>query len=251
MPNHDYIPKSDAGKRDWLDNFSARIAADPARYGLTEADAEILTADAAAFAEAYQVAQRPETRTAPAVAHKDSTRAAAVATARVFAQLIKANRGVDNADKLNLGLRVNDTTRTPVSAPTTAPVLMIVGATGGGVHVLRYADEKTPSSRRKPAGVATLQLMAFTTPVGAPTPIVSAGFDPSRGGALVGLFTTQPIEVQHEHKDDGGTATYFARWVTRTGKTGPWSAPVSMTIAFGGSAGIAARQVQDTLRRAA
>ena len=30
----------------------------------------------------------------------------------------------------------------------------------------------------------------------------------------------------------GLTATYFGRWMTATGKPGPWSLPVAMTVAY-------------------
>lgn len=221
-----YIPTSDSAFRDWLLNFSTLIAANPAQYGLDAADASILTTYSSDFDAAYQLCQAPSTRTATTVANKDSIRASANASVRVFAQMIKANAGVDNADKIALGIHVNDATPTPVGTPTTAPVLMIVGATSG-VHEIRYADEATPTSRAKPAGAAQMQLnVAFNN-----TPIT----DPD-DSAFYGLFTKQPVRVELDPASAGATATYFARWVTATGKFGPWSLPQSMTVAFGGSA---------------
>lgn len=48
---------------------------------------------------------------------------------------------------------------------------------------------------------------------------------------LVGKFTRNPIGVDFASKDGGKVATYYARWVSRRGETGPWSAPVRMHIA--------------------
>lgn len=139
--------------------------------------------------------------------------------------MIKANMGVTNEDKIALGLHVDDPTRTPVPAPTTAPLLMITGAFSG-THELRYADETTPASRRKPEGVMQLQLSM----------VVGDGPATDPGDArLVGLYTKQPITVEHEPEHAGRTATFFGRWITRKGLVGPWSLPEAMTIAFGGT----------------
>jgi len=39
------------------------------------------------------------------------------------------------------------------------------------------------------------------------------------------------FQVMYQLEHIGQTATYFGRWITRTGKTGPWSLPVAMMIA--------------------
>jgi hypothetical protein len=225
-----YIPRSDAAFRDWLLNFSALLSADPARYGVSSAEAAAIAGHAGAFDEAYQAAQAPATRTSVAIAHKDVMRAAANAPVRTLAQQIKADPGVAGDDKIALGIHVDDAVRSPVPAPTSAPLLMLVSSFSG-VHQLRYADERTPAARRKPAGAAQLQLNVAI----APGPVT----DPAES-QLYGLFTKQPIRVEHDPGKGGEagaqTATYLARWVTRTGKFGPWSLPQSMTIAFAGPA---------------
>jgi len=223
-----YIPGTDSAFRDWLLNFSTLITADPTKYGLDAADATVIAGHYTAFNDAYTLVQAPSTRTSTTVAQKDSARASAEASVRVYAQMIKANAGVNNEDKVALGVHVDDATPTPVPTPTTAPALMIVSA-NSGVHQLRYADETTPASRRKPDGAIQMQL---SMTVGA-----SPATDPETG-SLVGLFTKQPVLVNLDPADAGLTATYFARWVTRTGLFGPWSLPQSMTIAFGAGADV-------------
>lgn len=173
---------------------------------------------------AYQTVQAPSTRTSNSIAQKDAIKASAAGSVRVYAQMIKANKGVDNDDKIALGLHVNDPTPTPIPTPTTAPLLMIQAAFSGE-HLIRYADENTPATRRKPHGVIQLQLNR--------TVDVGANPDPN-ASSMVGLFTKQPVLVPQDPVDVGKTATYFGRWVTRTGLFGPWSLPVGMTIAFGG-----------------
>jgi hypothetical protein len=224
VQSESYIPATDWAFKSWLQNFSSLISASPGKYGLSAADATIIADHYTAFADAFDTVQAPTTRNATTIGQKDAQRAAAVASVRVYARTIKANQGVDNEDKLALGIHVDDPTPTPIPQPTTAPLLTIVAAFSGQ-HEIRYADETTPTSRAKPHGVIQLELRRT----------VETGANPDPDAALpVGLFTKQPVVVAQDPVDAGMTATYFGRWVTRTGLTGPWSLPVAMTIAFGG-----------------
>ena len=47
---------------------------------------------------------------------------------------------------------------------------------------------------------------------------------------LVGTFTRNPITVSFSRDDDRKKATYWARWISRRGETGPWSYPTSMSV---------------------
>jgi len=38
-----YIPQTDGGFRDWLNNFATLIQADPVRYGLTSSDSGVIS----------------------------------------------------------------------------------------------------------------------------------------------------------------------------------------------------------------
>lgn len=219
-----YIPETDSGARQWLNNFAAIVANDPAAVGLVAADASTLTALADAYDALFNAANNPITRTSGVIADKDAARNQAVETFRVYAQQIKRNAGVSDQQKLDLGIHLDDSTLTPIPAPVTAPLLAVVSAESG-LHTLRYADSQTPASRRKPPGA--IQLLLYVAIEDQPTA------DP--GEALfVGAFTKQPFQVAFEPENAGKTATYFARWQTRTGLVGPWSLPVAMQISFGG-----------------
>ena len=82
---------------------------------------------------------------------------------RPYAQQIRANRGISNADKTALGLNVPDGTPTPVPAPSTSPILAVIGATPGE-HTIRFADSATPDKRGKPFGAIGLQLFVAVGP---------------------------------------------------------------------------------------
>lgn len=219
-----YIPTSDSGFKDWLLNFSTLISADPSKYGLDASDATIIGNLYTAYAAAYQTVQSPSTRTPNAVAQKDALKASAIGSCRVYAMGIKTNIGVDNNDKIALGIHVNDPTPSPIPAPETAPLLNIVSAFSG-VHQIRFADENTPASRRKPAGAIQIELYVHVGP--------SATANPADAD-FVGAFTKNPILHEFDATDASKIASYFARWRTLRGLVGPWSLPVAMGIAFGG-----------------
>jgi hypothetical protein len=133
---------------------------------------------------------------------------------------IKRNRGISNAAKLSLGLNLLRPARLAVPAPSTSPILSVIGATPG-VHTIRFADEDTPNARAKPAGAIAMQLFRA---VGE-----RAASDP-RQATYYASVTRQPFAVTFDHADNGKVATYFARWITRTGLVGPWSRAVSSRV---------------------
>ncbi|MGI9014262.1 MAG: hypothetical protein ACR2GY_08430, partial [Phycisphaerales bacterium] len=86
---------------------------------------------------------------------------------------------------------------------------------------------------------------------------ISFKITPGRGDALGDerdnpiALTRQPIRVTWPQETAGKTIAYFGRWITTTGKEGPWSLPVSMQIAFGGAALAAIDAERSAIRAAA
>jgi hypothetical protein len=97
----------------------------------------------------------------------------------------------------------------------------IIAATPG-IQTLRYADSTTPDSSAKPFGATELQLFVVVGTAPASDP---------EAASFYGKFTRNPIAVSFPPADNGKQATYFARWASRRGETGPWSLPVTMAIA--------------------
>lgn len=220
----DYIPATDAGFNSWLLNFSTQISADPSQFGLSASDAAVIAGLQTDYAAIFNLVQSPLTRTPGLVTQKDAIKASAKASCRVYAQQIKANQGVTNQQKLQLGIHVNDPTKTPIPAPVSAPMLNIRGAFSGE-HILEFADENTPTSRKKPFGATQLVLYVHVGP--------QAIVDWKQATAA-GVFTKNPIRYMFEPTQAGQCATYFAQWRTARGLDGPMSLPVAMQIAFGG-----------------
>lgn len=220
-----YIPSKDADFANWLANFAALITLAPAAYGLAAGDATIIQAAADSFAAAYLLATSPATRTAPTIADKTTERASAEATVRPYATAISRDTGVTDLNKTAVGVNLVTTTRTPVPAPSTPPALTLISATHGNQR-LGYRDATTPTSKAKPFGAIGIELYRS---VG----IVSA-VDPAQATYL-GTVTKSPTDVPQAAGDVGKLATYFARFVTRSGpagvaQSGPWSAPLVVTV---------------------
>jgi len=76
--------------------------------------------------------------------------------------------------------------------------------------------------KAKPFGAQTVELRVAVTEDGTSDVNLARTY---------GLFSKNPIGVAFEHADNQKTATYWARWANVRGQAGPWSIPVSMTIA--------------------
>ena len=233
-----YIPPRDSTLDSWADNFATLITANPSTYGLDAPAAAAIQNAFDTWHAAYllggstgspPVPVNPSTFTRVTVADKNAQKTAMVTLIRSYAAQIRINPGVSSSDKTALGLNLPNNTPTPIGVPTTFPLLNLVSA-GPGTHEVRYADSTTPASRKKPFGSVGMQLFRGV----ATTPIV----DPADCSYLDTL-TVQPYQSVFDPADRGKIATYFARWVTRgrsaggaSSLVGPWSAAVSMTVAF-------------------
>ena len=215
----DYIPKGDTQFMVWLTNFSTLITATPTAYGLNAGNATTLAALLSAYSDALMVA-KSDARGPAATTVKDTARANAEAYARELATMIQANKSVTNAQKAELRITIRKTTKTPIGANTTAPLLSFITA-GALTHTLRYADSTTPDSRRRPFGAAALKLSWW---------IVPTGTTPSGPANYVENFSSVPINIEFESADIGKTCIYSAKWVTATGLVGPVSNTLTATI---------------------
>lgn len=225
-----YIPAQDSAYDAWLTTFAAAIDANEAAYGLVAGDSAAINAQQAAYHAAYLLGGltappnptpvNPATRTPVTIAAKDVAKAASLIVARSYAMIIGANAGVSDADKTAAGLTIRATGRTPIPAPGTNPILGFRGATPLQ-HTLEYSDSSTPTTKAKPFGAIHLELWRFigTTP---PSGVSAYSF--------YGDFTKSPLVVDFDSADVGKQAYYIARWSTRRGLDGPWSAPLNSAI---------------------
>lgn len=217
-----YIPTKDSDLVTWAANYASLLTADPTRYGTDVATALLIQTENDDFQAAYVLATGPDTRTPTTVAHKDGTKALFLADARNLAAIIRANRGVSDADKIALGLNIPDPVPTPVPTPTSSPVITVESASAS-THVLNYHDELTPTKKAKPSGV--IGMMLFRAIGVAPATNFDAA-DPR----LILDATKSPFIVDIPMGQTGKIATYWGQWFNRNGKLGPLSAPAAFVI---------------------
>lgn len=138
----------------WANHFASQIASSPGAVGLTAAQAADFAALRAAFADAYALAVNPNTNSKANVNAKNQARAQllnAPGGAKQLTAIVQAFPGVTNTMRGELGLRILDSDRTDVAAPSQPPRLSIV-ATVGRVSTMRLRDRSAPERRGKPAG---------------------------------------------------------------------------------------------------
>lgn len=209
-----YLPTRDADLVTWANNFSTLLTASPSTYGLIAADATAVAAAVGPYVAAYAVSQAPETRTPVTVSDKDTAKINMLDVVRPYAVGISLNAGVLTADKIAIGVNPRTAGLTPIVAPTSAPVVSLIGATYLQ-HLLRYRDEGAPStSRAKPVNVVQIQIFAAVSAT-----VIS---DPETL-PLKTTATKVPVVVEWDSSDQGKPAYYASRWITRTGLVGPWS----------------------------
>lgn len=216
-----YLPQPLSDFQLWADNFRDLIAASPTTYGLVAGDATTISTAINAFDTAYALSTAPGTRTKVTVQATVDARNAAVAVIRSYGRLILANAGVLDADKVDLGLHLRDAVNTPIPAPSTAPVVAVIGATPGVLTCTSRDSMSDPTVKAKPFGATQLMVhvhFGTTAPV---TPSAA----PWRAN-----YTKTPFAIDTTPGTPGQTAYIYGRWQNQKGEVGPWSALATSII---------------------
>jgi hypothetical protein len=220
-----YVPTKDALFSNWLDNFATLLAADPALYGLTAGDAATVTAQQVAWAAAYGLVTSPSTKTAEAVSAKNDAKINALGVVRPLAQRISLNAGVASSDKVAIGVNPRTSTPSPITPPTSQPVLLVQSASSLSL-ILRYRDSAASVSvKAKPYGVTQLRLYGKTSA----TPITDPAELP-----LIETLTKSPAVLSLAAFSPGAQLYLVGRWATRTGGLSDPGAIINFTVPVGG-----------------
>lgn len=216
-----YIPARDQQLNAWALNFATLITASPGTYGLVAGDATAITAVQTTFAADMALVASPSTKTAAIVQAKNAAKIGLLATVRPYAQTIANNAGVSTNNKIALGINPRTSVPTPVTAPTTSPALTVVSTSQAGT-IVRFRDAtSSPSVKAKPYGVVAMQLFATTSATAITDPTL-LGFET--------VLTKSPFIIPLGSSAAGKTAYFAARWQTKKGLVGPWSAIVSSIV---------------------
>ena len=209
------IPGGDAEFGAWLENFLTYATANVAALGLVDLELVPLRTARTMWRTAY-----PAQLTAQAAAQ--AARSNVEAALRPLVRRLQSSAAVSDAERAGLGLTVPDRQPTPVSPPTTPPVVKVTVSRLR--HVIHFTDAAAPTKKAKPAGVNGAEIWVKLAAVADPPPT-----DP-KALTFVALDTRTPYTLDFDGADGGKNAHYMLRWVTTKGEKGPWSETATATV---------------------
>lgn len=216
-----YVPVKDAGLDAWAANFSTLLTANPTLYGQSAGTAVTVAAAYASWHAAYLLVTSPLTKTAATVSAKNTQRVSLLANVRPVAQSISLNPAVASSDKVAIGVNPRTSTPTPITPPTSYPIVSIQAGAALQLYV-RYRDSAASVSvKAKPYGVQSVQLRYLVSN----TPVT----DLSQLTGLVNL-TKSPSLVQFGSGDGGQQCYMAAQYLLRNGKVSGFGPIVSFTV---------------------
>ena len=151
---------------------------------------------------------------------KDAARGGLEGAIRPLVKRLQAGSAVDDAERAALNITVPDRTPSPVPVPTTRPGVK-VDTSQRLQHTISFADETTPTSTRKPAGVSAAELWVK---VDGPPPTDATQL------SFLATDTRTPYLATFDGADGGKPAHYMLRWINTKGQPGPWSEPATATV---------------------
>jgi hypothetical protein len=223
-----FIPSTDAGLLAWSLNFQTLIAASPAAYGLTGAQATAYQALHSAYATALAACD-PNVRSKSTVAVKNAARTNLKSSLKLLVNIINGQGTVSDAQKLAMGLKVR-AMPSAIPAPALPPGLSVVSVVAWTVRIKLY-DQNSSGKRGKPAGVNGASVFSF---VGAepPSDISAWKFEQNTGHTTMDLVFPSTIAP--------GTKVWLTGfWFNGRKQNGPACTPVCTNLQ-GGSVSMAA-----------
>jgi hypothetical protein len=219
MPaNPPYIPRRDSDLNNWLANFSTLLTSNPTLYGQSSGTAAIVATAVGSWTTAYALVTSPSTKTADSVAGKDNAKVIVLGIVRPVAVNISLNPAVATSDKVAIGVNPRTAVPSPITPPTTYPILSIQAGAALQLYV-RYRDSAASVSvKSKPYGVGSVQLAYLVS--------ATAVTDPSLLTQRATL-TKSPFLLQFSA---GGQCYLAAHYLLRNGQTSGWGPIVSFTV---------------------
>ena len=222
----DFLPRRNADLLAWAQRASTYITANAVLLGLTPAMATQLATLLAAFAAALSASENPATDSRTASINLATTKATLIAEIRALVRIIQANPAVTPQMKSDLDITIRDQVKTPISAPTTKPVVSQRAIDSRSLTVL-IVDEATPLKKAKPFGVDGAEIWAWVAPT------AGAGAQPPADltdWRFIAVAKRSQYTVSFRAEDAGKQAYVCAKWLGSRGETGPTSAQLVTTV---------------------
>ncbi|MDR1129681.1 MAG: hypothetical protein LBK96_01690 [Prevotellaceae bacterium] len=214
----DYIPPKDSELVPWGSNFNSKVSVNASRWGIPlEEVTEVQTAYDV-FVPLHKKADSPDSTTV-IVAEKNVARKNYVTLVRAMVGFRLKNPIITDAERLDMGLHVHDTTPTTIDVPTTHPVLLIEILDFRRLKV-SFKDQNT-TSKAKPYGVvgAVFKSIVLDAPATDYSVLTNS------------IMVTRTPKI-FEFTEDERTKVFSiaACWQNEKGQTGPWCEIVSVII---------------------
>src|SRR5439155_27222756 len=170
-----FIPDGDPEFANLARAFAEQIASDPARFHLSDEDAQRIGQAVVEFRDALAKARHRHSRSMATTLLKDEARAKAEAIVRKYGNLIRLNDQISSADKIAVGVRERSKPVRRTRNDLPAPSLRFAGTTGEGTmlghkHILRFYDGSDNVRRSRPQGAVRLELFVELVAPGEPMP---------------------------------------------------------------------------------
>jgi hypothetical protein len=217
-----YIPGSDSGFDEWVDNFLTYATPRMEAMGFTDADLLDVSTAAPLWKTALNNQIMWKAQAQAATVTKDESRADLEQKIRALVNRLQAGPDVTDADRAGLGITVRGMAVVPVGMP---PTQRPTGRANGGQplkHIVSFENEADAGvSKAKPAGVSGCEIW------------VKVGDAPTGPSDMSFAKTASrtPAIVEHAEEDAGKMAYYRLRWVNGKGEPGTWSDVFQATIA--------------------
>jgi hypothetical protein len=216
----DFIPRKDVDFNQWVGTFMTTIQQLASSLSIPQTAVDELVVLQTAWNTKYSLAETPATRTSATVVEKDEARAALEPKLRTFvSEYVRHNHLVTDADRVNLGLPIPKTTRTPAPIPTTYPEFSIDSSVIRRLTI--HFRDQGDDSGAKPYGVHGAEIKWG----------YSSEETPSPATLLYSVFDTRsPYTLEFEEANRGRTVYFCLRWENTRGDKGPWSEIVSAIV---------------------
>jgi hypothetical protein len=233
-----FIPNGDFDFVTMAENFARTIAADPARFAVSQLDAEALSVAVVNFRAALNAARGNSSRSAVATRAKEEARAVAEKIVRRLASVIRVNDGISAASKMSLGMRERPAKVKQQPVPAEPPRLRFVralhesGATP--LHELEFGELHKFQRSGRPDGAVRLELFVDLIPPEEAIP-GHPGANHSGRPWYLRSFTRSPIVLAPPMTRVPMRVVYWGRWADSSGNVGPFSATAVAWIEGGSS----------------
>ncbi len=221
-----YMPLREKELFQWSMLLSQKLVESPDEYGVTLQDAAAYQTVWNAFAQAYEVANTPETRSTPYITVKNDRKKELLRATRPLVARLQTWSGMSDEKRSTLGLRVKASSRARIKAPDERPVMFVPRVEGWTLNI--HLRREGATSDEKPAGVRAAWLYTL---IGDKASAALSDY------TFHSETTRSNLQLVVDNDVPPGTPVWVtARWVSPTGQPGPACQPIKTHIGYGGPA---------------